>query len=785
MVDRVKFQGDARFTPPGTPDRTIAPTALANFAQNINANVTGRLNKLMAEKGQREGAKVASGKTKLEEPLPSANTVLGANFRDAALGAMAAELKNQVVESTNQVLIDHPADIESAGKQLEAVRGTLIKEAQPELQDVMLQQYDLAAGKIKQKIQINAFELAREEQRDSVELGIEQAINQINVAAFDGDEDGVIQFMDEAAQFIEMQVSNGHITSAEGVRRIQKIDRDSDSQLVFGQFNRARSEGQALEFLENFNETPPAGIDQEQFVALRQTMSAQLRADRSIENEKAALKDRQILEAFGPALRDLQLGVLSGEGDESMIENAGRLFQLDLLSPNEFVNMTNKIQDNIDKRVNMELVTNNIIRSFSGIPPTEPVDMTTKENKKILDDFYNTRIVPDVEALKDPVARQGIELLAKNMNALPETLERQLEGVRNASDPEVALGLSDMVNRLPINLQDKIPARDRAYMSELRKQRELNEPGVAMEKTQELMNVEPDVAARRLAIFKEQQGGDKKFRQQIDGELLDRIKGDDLRFPDGFDSDQLSDAMAVRYKNQVERYIKMGTTSMNAAMDEAYKDLTQIYASTRINGGEPEIMVRPPYTAAFEKEPEQMREVLVNDTVGAIEDGFTAIIKSDGKTLTSNPPQYQLWQRKEVDGEFVEERVLSPNGKQMSWIPPDNLLGIIQEKELKDAKVRAINEEAKEMQRIEAEVNRENATGRVFDLFPDARSRRMREAIQFKQSFEEQPGLPDKGKKQPTQAEIEETIRQFGGDPAATFRGTNVNINDLIDKKTK
>lgn len=315
MVDRARVQASASFQPAQIADRTVSSTAYSQLFNSINSAVSGRLDKIVAAEGKQAGADAGAGKTSGVE-LKDVATIRGRNFNDGALQAMGAQLKTNIAEEADRILFEHPNDIQSAGVALQSAREAFTKEIQPELRPAMIEQFNRVEAKVKQTVQVNAFNKARAEQLDQFTAGLNTATEQAKEAAFTNDGAGMLQATEEYMVTLQAMVNQEQITEGDAKLRLANFERDLDTDILFGEFMRSRANGNGEEHFDRFNKKPPKNIDKKQFEGLRGSMLSQLRADKVDDT----IKKGEVSAKVTDALFVMKRGVTPGDFDQLMVE---------------------------------------------------------------------------------------------------------------------------------------------------------------------------------------------------------------------------------------------------------------------------------------------------------------------------------------------------------------------------------------------------------------------------------------------------------------------------------
>ncbi len=318
MVDRKRFQGDNQFRPSQVADQSVAPTAMANLFQGINNDVSARLDELTRIESIKAGSKAGAGQTNID--LKKGNTIAAQNFNAAALQAMSSEVKTRLVDSVEQVVRDHPVDIDGAGEKFNAIQTALTKETNPDLLGFATEEFNALAGRAKRKILDNAFLKAREEQKADIELGVFTSKEQAKEAAFQGDVERTEQLLDEGNEQIRSLAIQGFIPASEAQRRVQELNKELEVDSIFGTFVRqsGSNEVTAEAAMQEFIQDPPKNLDAKQF----QSAAAQMNQHISRLKTDNGVKKSEFTRQVNDAMFVMSRGVLPDNIDQLIVETS-------------------------------------------------------------------------------------------------------------------------------------------------------------------------------------------------------------------------------------------------------------------------------------------------------------------------------------------------------------------------------------------------------------------------------------------------------------------------------
>jgi len=186
-------------------------------------------------------------------------------------------------ENLTRIANDNPNDPEAFGELAKKYASGLLEGVDDSLKPATK---DLAASSIlkyTQKAEANKRTLEREDQANTIETAIATATDAAINNAADGDTDGMLDSIIVADKFIDSLVDGGFITHKQADKRRADLSEATDKAVVIGQFNIARSNGEADEFLSSFMASPPKYLSQEQAAGYAKLMDSAISRDNRVE----------------------------------------------------------------------------------------------------------------------------------------------------------------------------------------------------------------------------------------------------------------------------------------------------------------------------------------------------------------------------------------------------------------------------------------------------------------------------------------------------------------------
>jgi hypothetical protein len=451
------------FDPSGARSAAQMWSNVARTAEDVVQRTNRALDTMAQERGEQAG-KIAGAEPGFDPAsVNEATTIFDKSFRDGALSSYVANLDVE----TNKALGDIAArelNPAALGEQMDAYIKGVVEGLPEDLQPSIGTQLKRSAS----GYYVNATRRYEEEQRTlnqkntaaAFELATDAAIK-IGVPKTDADRQLQAQNIAKANAYLDSLVAQRAIAPAEAEQKRVGLQKELYQATVLSGLDES---GDKLGYIKAIADGDGGPLQPQEKDRLVDRLRAAYNDDLALTRAAEAQRQEEIKAQYAQTISDLDIKISRGQATEQEIEE---LYSKGAMTADARADRIIKLDK---QRADTESVVASMERVSAAVAGETLLNPVDAKDKKAVDEYYRTRVMPAVEALPVEQQRAALTNLVKTTGVLPKTVKGNIIASFRAGSPEQAGAAADLLDELLVNtnISGEFEKRDIALGLEIR-----------------------------------------------------------------------------------------------------------------------------------------------------------------------------------------------------------------------------------------------------------------------------------------------------------------------------
>jgi len=655
MVDGPYFRGNAPLVQSG---RSNAPQIWGNLSARLKAFAGAeedRLDRLMHKKAKEQGRIDAQGRTAIT--LRNGDTIADDAWNQGAAASHLAAVNLDIKENLARFEAETPYDSKAYKEKSNAHIAGLIENTDQRLQPIIQERAAESILDGKLRIDSNTRTEVRKDQKSVLEASFDTAFNESIQKAASGDYQAMLDSMTDAELSIQSLLDGNFIEADKAAELRAKLSEDTDSAVVFGEFDQARRDGKGDEYLHKFINNPPKELEVDSVQKLAALMDRSIARDARIERRMDA--ENTAITAADNAERaaNLKIAYSRGEIGEPEIEKAAQEGIITQGTKANWIIGLDKETKKAEDQSRRLAVVSSAITGGAPLSPSNPGHV--KGVNELWNNYYSDKIDLSTDEGKD-IASEYVS----STGIMPEQMKDLVHANSTSGSVDQAVSSSDLLARINEKSPQSLDAVSSQAKSFAMSVSSMVAAGTDPEQAVEIsrQNAYQVTKEQMQAIKDSFDFNSTEFRSSTRDFLNNKIDDDFDRFD--ISQPDLPIAMEAEFNHLLGKYIGM-TRDADQARKLAYSDLKSVWGMSEVNGKAEMMKYSPELVYGGGRGGDWMRDQLLKEVKDMGYEG-DPVISIDPNTARQKYPSY-LVMVKDATGEI--QPVLDSNNEPSRWVP--------------------------------------------------------------------------------------------------------------------